>query len=170
MEQAAPLPDPELPSVAELPVSQHEPVTEPPEEEASERRRILIAEDNKINQTYFEFVLLDIGQSFEITFDGVQAVEAYKREQPELVLMDISMPNLGGVEATQAIRAYEEEQGIPKVPIVALTAHALRGDRESLLEQGLDDYVAKPVSPEKLKSVIENWLNSSEHGQSAGAA
>ncbi len=134
------------------------------------RRRILLAEDNKINQTYFEFVLLDIGHSFEISFDGLQVVEAYKREQPELVLMDISMPNLGGVEATQAIREFEAEQGLPKVPIVALTAHALRGDRESLLEQGLDDYIAKPVSPEKLKSVIEGWLTQPAGNRSAGVA
>ncbi|MEM7426088.1 MAG: response regulator [Pseudomonadota bacterium] len=144
--------------------------TPPPMKTGESERRILLAEDNKINQTYFEFVLLDIGHSFEITFDGLQVVDAYKREQPELVLMDISMPNLGGVEATQAIREYEAQQGLPKVPIVALTAHALRGDRESLLEQGLDDYVAKPVSPEKLKSVIEGWLNKPSSASIAGAA
>ncbi len=148
-----------------------EPLPSPAQtDDAGDRRRILLAEDNKINQTYFEFVMLDIGHSFEIAFDGLQVVDAYKREQPDLVLMDISMPNLGGVEATQAIREFEAENGLPKVPIVALTAHALRGDKESLLEQGLDDYVAKPVSPEKLKSVIEGWLNTPANARSASAA
>ena len=119
---------------------------------------ILLAEDNKINQTYFEFVLLDLGHEFEICFDGLEVVKAYKQCPPKLILMDISMPNLGGVEATLEIRKYEEENGLPKVPIVALTAHALRGDRESLLEQGLDDYLAKPASPEHLNTMINKWL------------
>lgn len=119
---------------------------------------ILLAEDNKINQTYFEFVLLDLGHDFEICFDGLEVVKAYKRSPPKLILMDISMPNLGGVEASLEIRKYEAENDLPKVPIVALTAHALRGDRESLLEQGLDDYLAKPASPEQLNAMIEKWL------------
>ncbi|MEM8688712.1 MAG: response regulator [Pseudomonadota bacterium] len=119
---------------------------------------ILLAEDNKINQTYFEFVLLDLGHDFEICFDGLEVVKAYKQCPPKLILMDISMPNLGGVEATLEIRKYEEENNLPKVPIVALTAHALRGDRESLLEQGLDDYLAKPASPEHLNTMINKWL------------
>ena len=117
-----------------------------------------MAEDNKINQTYFEFVLLDLGHDFEICFDGLEVVKAYKRSPPKLILMDISMPNLGGVEASLEIRKYEAENNLPKVPIVALTAHALRGDRESLLEQGLDDYLAKPASPEQLNGMIEKWL------------
>ncbi len=120
---------------------------------------ILLAEDNKINQTYFEFVLLDLGHDFEICFDGLEVVKAYKRSPPKLILMDISMPNLGGVEASLEIRKYEQENDLPKVPIIALTAHALRGDRESLLEQGLDDYLAKPASPEHLNSMIDKWLN-----------
>lgn len=120
---------------------------------------ILLAEDNKINQTYFEFVLLDLGHDFEICFDGVEVVKAYKRSPPKLILMDISMPNLGGVEASLEIRKFEQENNLPKVPIIALTAHALRGDRESLLEQGLDDYLAKPASPEHLNSMIDKWLN-----------
>ncbi len=120
---------------------------------------ILLAEDNKINQTYFEFVLLDLGHDFEICFDGLEVVKAYKRSPPKLILMDISMPNLGGVEASLEIRKYEAENDLPKVPIVALTAHALRGDRESLLEQGLDDYLAKPASPEQLNGMIEKWLH-----------
>ncbi len=119
---------------------------------------ILLAEDNKINQTYFEFVLLDLGHDFEICFDGLEVVKAYKQNPPKLILMDISMPNLGGVEATLEIRKYEEENNLPKVPIIALTAHALRGDRESLLEQGLDDYLAKPASPEHLNTMINKWL------------
>ncbi len=119
---------------------------------------ILLAEDNKINQTYFEFVLLDMGHDFEICIDGLEVVKAYKRSPPKMILMDISMPNLGGVEATIEIRKYEQENDLPKVPIVALTAHALRGDRESLLEQGLDDYLAKPASPEQLDAMITKWL------------
>lgn len=125
---------------------------------------ILLAEDNKINQTYFEFVLLDLGHDFEICFDGLEVVKAYKRSPPKLILMDISMPNLGGVEASLEIRKLEQENNLPKVPIVALTAHALRGDRESLLQQGLDDYLAKPASPEQLNAMIDKWLN---HGGEA---
>ncbi len=143
---------------------------DPPADDDGSGLQILVAEDNKINQTYFEFVLLDLGHSFEIAFDGLQAIAAYKRDHPKLVLMDISMPNLGGVEAALAIRKYEQENNIPKAPIVALTAHALKGDRESLLKQGLDDYVAKPVSPEKLKSVVEKWLNANGEALAPSAA
>ncbi|MCP5082289.1 MAG: response regulator [Alphaproteobacteria bacterium] len=127
-------------------------------EAGDEGPEILLAEDNKINQTYFEFVLLDLGHDFEICFDGLEVVKAYKRSPPKLILMDISMPNLGGVEASLEIRKYEDENNLPKVPIVALTAHALRGDRESLLRQGLDDYLAKPASPEQLNAMIDKWL------------
>ncbi len=117
---------------------------------------ILVAEDNEVNQLVFAQILGETGHAFEIVRNGERAVEAWRRMKPSLILMDVSMPQMNGLEATEAIRA--EEAAGSRVPIVGVTAHALKGDRERCLEAGMDDYLPKPISPKALRGKIERWL------------
>jgi len=119
---------------------------------------VLVAEDNEVNQIVFTQILEATDLNFKIVDNGRLALEAYKIRQPKLVLMDVSMPEMNGKEATHAIRAFEKTQQIVRTPIVGVTAHALKGDMESCLDAGMDDYLSKPVSPDSLVLKIEQWL------------
>jgi CheY-like chemotaxis protein len=81
----------------------------------------------------------------------------YKTHNPRLILMDVSMPEMNGYEATRAIRAAEAATGA-RIPIIGVTAHALKGDRDKCIEAGMDDYLSKPISPDRLGAKIGNWL------------
>jgi len=141
----------------------------PPQQQAPARPRsaavpgdgrqldILVAEDNEVNQLVFTQILSETGYSFEIVGNGRKAVEAYGRLKPLMILMDVSMPEMNGHEATAAIRRLEAETGV-RVPIVGVTAHALKGDRERCMEAGMDDYLAKPISPKALQEKLRRWL------------
>ncbi|TJW69953.1 MAG: response regulator [Mesorhizobium sp.] len=118
---------------------------------------ILVAEDNEVNQMVFTQILGETGYGFEIVGNGRKALDAYGRLNPRMILMDVSMPEMNGLEATAAIRRLEEESGM-HVPIVGVTAHALKGDRERCLEAGMDDYLPKPISPRALLEKLERWL------------
>ncbi len=118
---------------------------------------ILVAEDNEVNQLVFTQILGETNRDFEIVSNGRLAVEAFKELRPGMILMDVSMPEMSGLEATQAIRALEAETG-GHVPIIGVTAHALKGDRERCLEAGMDDYLSKPISPKALLQKVERWL------------
>jgi CheY-like chemotaxis protein len=126
-------------------------------EERGGQATILVAEDNDVNQMVVEQILETSGYSFTIVANGRQAVEMYHELQPALVLMDVSMPDIDGLEATKAIREAEKGTG-RHTPIIGLTAHALKGDREMCLEAGMDDYMSKPISPDKLTATIDEWL------------
>ncbi len=119
--------------------------------------QILICEDNEINQIVFKQTLQAAGYRFQIAENGRRGVELYKRSQPQLILMDVSMPEMNGLEATKVIRELEKETGI-HTPIIGATAHALKGDMERCLEAGMDDYISKPVSPDALKAKLERWI------------
>jgi len=119
---------------------------------------ILIAEDNEVNQLVFGQILNGFGLSYRIAGNGRTAVEMYRSLRPRLVLMDVSMPEMNGYEATRAIRASEEQSGA-HTPIIGVTAHALKGDREKCIEAGMDDYLPKPVSPDRLGAKIGTWLS-----------
>ncbi|TIS60525.1 MAG: response regulator, partial [Mesorhizobium sp.] len=119
---------------------------------------ILIAEDNDVNQLVFGQILNGLGLSYRIAGNGRTAVEMYRSLRPRLVLMDVSMPELNGYEATRAIRAIEQQNG-SHTPIIGVTAHALKGDREKCIEAGMDDYLPKPVSPDRLGAKIGTWLS-----------
>ena len=120
---------------------------------------ILVAEDNEVNQIVFEQALHDMDLDFHIVENGRLAVDAYKTSKPDLILMDISMPEMTGHEATQAIRRMEKENpDLRRTPIIAVTAHALTGDREKCLAAGMDDYLPKPISPDILHAKIFSWL------------
>ncbi|PBC10863.1 response regulator [Mesorhizobium sp. WSM3859] len=119
---------------------------------------ILIAEDNDVNQLVFGQILNGFGLSYRIAGNGRTAVEMYRALRPRLVLMDVSMPEMNGYEATRAIRVIEEQSG-DHTPIIGVTAHALKGDREKCIEAGMDDYLPKPVSPDRLGAKIGTWLS-----------
>ncbi len=119
---------------------------------------ILIAEDNEVNQLVFGQILNGLGLSYRIAGNGRTAVEMYRALAPKLILMDVSMPEMNGYEATRAIRAAEAATGV-HTPIIGVTAHALKGDRDKCMEAGMDDYLAKPVSPDRLGAKIGTWLN-----------
>ncbi|RUX06515.1 response regulator [Mesorhizobium sp. M8A.F.Ca.ET.059.01.1.1] len=119
---------------------------------------ILIAEDNDVNQMVFGQILNGLGLSYRIAGNGRTAVEMYRSLHPRLVLMDVSMPEMNGYEATRAIRAIEASSG-GHIPIIGATAHALKGDRDKCIEAGMDDYLPKPVSPDRLGAKIGTWLS-----------
>ncbi|GAA4122447.1 response regulator [Aminobacter aganoensis] len=121
---------------------------------------VLVAEDNEVNQLVFGQILSGLGLSHRIAGNGRTAVEMYRTFKPKLILMDVSMPELNGYEATRAIRAEEAANGT-RTPIIGVTAHALKGDREKCLDAGMDDYLPKPVSPDKLGAKIGTWLSES---------
>jgi CheY-like chemotaxis protein len=106
---------------------------------------VLVAEDNSINARYIEALLVRFGHQVMIVGNGQEALEALKQRAFDCVLMDLQMPLLDGFQAVEAIRNQERETGGPHLPIIALTAHALRGDREAIVARGFDGYVAKPV-------------------------
>ncbi|WP_292341725.1 response regulator [Mesorhizobium sp.] len=129
---------------------------------------ILVAEDNEVNQLVFTQILGETGYHFEIVGNGRKALDAFGKLNPRMILMDVSMPEMSGLEATAAIRQLEAEMGT-RVPIVGVTAHALKGDRERCLEAGMDDYLPKPISPKALLEKLERWLGSdAEARRSAG--
>jgi signal transduction histidine kinase/CheY-like chemotaxis protein len=118
---------------------------------------ILVAEDNEVNQIVMEQILRETGRSFRIVDNGKLAVAAYKIHRPKLILMDVSMPEMNGHEATREIRAIEAETGA-HVPIVGVTAHALKGDMDLCIAAGMDDYLSKPVSPARVLDKLDHWL------------
>ncbi|WP_235897513.1 response regulator [Neoaquamicrobium microcysteis] len=118
---------------------------------------ILVAEDNEVNQLVFSQILDGLGLSYRIASNGRTAVEMHRTLRPRLMLMDVSMPEMNGLEAAAAIRKAEEGIGT-RTPIIGVTAHALKGDREKCIEAGMDDYLSKPVSPNKLAAKINAWI------------
>ncbi len=114
---------------------------------------VLLAEDNLVNQRLAVRLLEKAGHTAVIAGNGREALAALERERFDVVLMDVEMPEMGGFEATGLIRAKEKAKG-GRIPIIAMTAHALKGDRERCLAAGMDDYVAKPIHAEELRRVI----------------
>ncbi|KAL6067855.1 histidine kinase osmosensor, variant 2 [Balamuthia mandrillaris] len=118
---------------------------------------ILLAEDNHINQRVAIRVLEKLGHTVTLAANGVQAVEFAKKQRFDLILMDVQMPEMGGFEATAVIREIESELGI-HTPIIAMTAHALAGDREKCIAAGMDEYLSKPINFKLMKEMIEQFI------------
>ena len=118
---------------------------------------VLVAEDNEVNQILFTQMLMASGLRFRLVGNGEEAVEAFRTSRPGMILMDISMPVMNGLQASRAIRELENGTG-DRVPIVAVTAHMLDGDRDECLAAGMDDYLAKPISTERLEEKLDRWL------------
>jgi CheY-like chemotaxis protein/HPt (histidine-containing phosphotransfer) domain-containing protein len=123
------------------------------------RRSILLAEDNPINREVAVGMLEELGHCVEVADNGHEAANAVKTRAYDLIFMDCHMPVMDGFDATQAIRQYQETLVPPlRIPIVALTANAMVGDRERCLEVGMDDYLSKPFSLQQLEAVLHRWL------------
>jgi CheY-like chemotaxis protein len=143
------------------------PVLKPAERESS---RVLLAEDNEINQRITLRLLQKLGLSADAVVNGREAVEAMAKKSYDLILMDCQMPVMDGFEATAVIRNREGSER--HTPICALTANAMAGDRERCLAGGMDDYISKPVSLDKLQVAIERWIHgrASESTEAASGA
>lgn len=128
---------------------------------------VLVAEDNEVNQILFTQMLMASGLRFRLVNNGQEAVEVFRQSRPGMILMDISMPVMDGLQASRAIRDIESGTG-HRVPIVAVTAHVLEGDREECLAAGVDDYLAKPISVEKLEEKLDHWLKRNKAPAAAG--
>ncbi|HPT38439.1 MAG TPA: ATP-binding protein, partial [Methanothrix sp.] len=121
--------------------------------------RILVAEDNPLNQRVTAAMLKKMGLSAQIVSNGQQAVDAVRRMHFDLVLMDCQMPEMDGFEATRKIRQFGPDSLNLRIPIIAMTALAMQGDRERCIEAGMDDFIAKPVKQMDLAYVLTRWLN-----------
>jgi two-component system, sensor histidine kinase and response regulator len=135
---------------------------------------VLVVEDHPVNREVVTAVLESLGCRVSVAEDGRKALEVCRQAGFDLVLMDIQMPEMDGRQATIAIRADEAARGLPRMPIIALTANALREDRDACLAAGMDDYLVKPVSREQLWAVLSRWLRdalpSDPDGARAGQA
>ena len=131
----------------------------------SENIRLLLVEDNIVNQKVAVSMLNKIGLDFiDIAEDGKQAVSMVQNKSYDLVLMDCQMPVMSGYESTGVIRKWEMTQHLPRLPIVAMTANAMTGDREKCLASGMDDYLSKPIKVDVLKEKLAHWLISDTYG------
>jgi PAS domain S-box-containing protein len=133
-------------------------------EEAHQSKRVLVAEDNEINQQVIRRQLALLGYASTIVNSGHEAFNLWKTGGYALLLTDIHMPHMDGYELTAAIRA-EELTGTSHTPIIAVTANALRGEKEKCLAAGMDDYLSKPVRLENLKLILEEWISLTAQGQ-----
>lgn len=130
---------------------------------AANDARLLLVEDNEINQQVATELLRSGGYSCEVRADGKQAVEAIQAGNYDLVLMDCQMPEMDGYEATRVIRRWEAQTGRRRLPIIALTANALSGDRQLCLDAGMSDYLKKPLSRRDLLATVEQHLAQAAH-------
>jgi CheY-like chemotaxis protein len=122
---------------------------------------ILLVEDNTINQKVAKIMLKKLGHTVEIADNGKEAVEAFMRQSFDLILMDIQMPVMNGIEATEKIREQEAKKNDARsrTPIIALTANALKGDRKRFLAAGMDDYISKPIKKMIFSNVIAKYIS-----------
>ena len=127
---------------------------------------LLLVEDNVVNQKVAMRMLERAGHAVTIANNGKEALELVARKKFDLVLMDCQMPEMDGMTATREIRMKEQDQG-SHLPIIAMTAHALEGDREKCIAAGMDDYVSKPIQMKLLLTLIEHWTQHPETSHTA---
>jgi len=124
---------------------------------------ILIAEDNTANQFFMKVIMEKLGLSFAFANDGLEAISMFKEGGYDLILMDENMPNMNGTEAVQNILKIENENNLTHIPIISLTANAIKGDRERFLKAGMDEYLSKPISVNDLAEVFAQFLPADEN-------
>ena len=128
--------------------------------QAKYNAKALVVEDNLINQKLIVNILKGFGLDVDVADNGLEAVNKIKTSNHyDLIFMDIQMPIMDGIEATKVIKKYEKESNLPHIPIVALTANALKGDRDRLLKEGLDEYISKPIEMSELLYILHKFLN-----------
>jgi PAS domain S-box-containing protein len=138
-------------------------------ERVKHRMHVLLAEDNSVNQKVALKVLERLGYNAEVVDTGLAALEALRSKRYDVVLMDVQMPEMDGLEATRRIREIGSDVVDPFIPIIALTAHATAGDRQDCLNAGMDDYLAKPIKPAELAETLERWLHRARPAAKAAA-
>lgn len=121
--------------------------------------KILIVEDNEKNRRLLNLILTSKGHVIFEAGSGAEAVEIAREQKPDLVIMDIQLPGMDGLEATRVIKGYGDTSGIK---ILVLTAYAMKGDRERFLEAGCDAYLSKPVNIDEMIGLVDNLLNRAE--------
>jgi CheY-like chemotaxis protein len=119
--------------------------------------RILVAEDNRINVMLATALLSKMGHRVDTVGNGKEAIEALSAAPYDLVLMDVHMPEMDGLEATRRIRKLETKTGRPRLPVIALTASTLEGDRQICFDAGMDDFLAKPLNPDALRATLKRF-------------
>jgi CheY-like chemotaxis protein len=124
--------------------------------------RVLVAEDNPVNQLLLVRLLEKRGHRVQVVLNGLAALQALEKERFDLVLMDVQMPEMGGVEATAAIRQSEKGSKL-HTPIIALTASTTRGDREKCLASGMDGYLTKPIRTIELDALLASHIRRMEN-------
>ena len=138
-----------------------------PEQALRPDARLLLVEDNSINQEVALGILRELGYSADVSNNGQEACDALRRapaDAPyELILMDCQMPIMDGYQATETIRNNQHDSRHRKIPIIAMTANAMKGDREHCLAAGMSDYLSKPVDPEQLLNKLNQWLGDTPH-------
>ena len=143
----------------EIPLALHHPtqaaVLAPPPSGHGEGRKVLLVEDNPVNQTVIDAMLRGLGFDVSLATDGAQAIDCARNGLFAAILMDCRLPIVDGYEATRQIRQLPE---YAQVPIIALTANALQGDRESCLRAGMNDYLSKPFKRMDLQQILQQWL------------
>jgi len=139
-------------------ISQSEPPlaqADAPRDREIDPHRILLTEDNPVNQLIAQKQLELLGFEVDVADNGLEALAAIDRRRYDLVLMDCQMPRLDGYEATRRLRRHHNGRDLP---VIAVTAHAIEGDREKCLAAGMDDYLAKPIRVENLSAMLGRWL------------
>ena len=124
--------------------------------------RVLVVEDNAVNQKVAQGLLKKFGIQVDIAANGQEALNTLENLPFDLVLMDCQMPVMDGYEATQKIRLPESKVLNQRIPIVAMTANSMQGDRDKCLSVGMDDFISKPVNPSKLQEALKRWLPESK--------
>ncbi len=146
-----------------MPVAERKLITGHTVAESTRRRgRILIAEDNITNQIVAKSILTKLGYRAEVVGNGLEVIQTLATQHFDLVFMDCQMPELDGYEATHRIRTGIEFVRNPRIPIIAMTAHALQGDREKCLNAGMDDYIPKPVNFQAIQKILAKWLDTED--------
>jgi two-component system cell cycle response regulator DivK len=120
------------------------------------RQRVLIVEDNDLNMKLFNDLLVAHGYDTLQTKDGVEALALARQHRPDLILMDIQLPEVSGLEVTKSIK---EDKSLSMIPIIAVTAFAMKGDREKMRDGGCEDYIAKPISVASFLQTVERFLS-----------
>lgn len=152
-------------AVADISRPQSQPLSAALNRTHDARLDILLAEDNETNQIYAKYILEEFNLNFKIVPNGRAAVDSWKTTRPRAILMDISMPEMNGFQATDAIRKYEAQNGLDRTPIIAVTAHTLKGDEDRCIQAGMDDYIAKPISIAALNNMLLKWKVIDADGQ-----
>ena len=118
-------------------------------------KKILVVEDNLDNREVIRTVLEHYGYTVVEAFDGEEGIEKARNEQPDIILMDLSLPKMDGWEATRQIKAMD---ALKKIPVIAITAHAMSGDEENAIKHGCDGYLAKPCDPKSIVEIVKKYL------------